>query len=126
MPDLAFALSQWVESTRAGMRSAAIEHFVRTIEVFAENCPVKTGRTLNSFVATLNEPAANTDPGPGEYDKTGAAVVAQARAIAESATVGDTIYFTSDYPGATLAEEGNRHLPPRRMVMAAANQWGDE
>ena len=120
-------LESWVAQCGEDMhRRFVVGKFVSAVETFIANCPVKTGRTLNSFRATLNEPPTNTDPGPGEHDKSGSEVLEQARQVAESAAFGDTLHFGSDYVGAIVAEEGNRGVKPHRMIMATVNAWGDE
>jgi len=122
MPD---QLEQWGELCRLSMQKDVVDRFMTSVETFITNCPVVTGRTLNSFRATINEPATNTDPGEGVHDKTGEAVLDQCRMVAESANPGDQIFFGSDYWAAEVVENGTAKKKPHLMVEAGAQVWGD-
>ena len=118
-------LAAWIAQCKADMQNDVVARFLASVDVFIQNCPIKTGRTLNSFHASLDTPAENTDPGPGEHDKTGNLVREQARQIAEAAMPGQTIHFTSDYAPAIISEEGDRNHQPHRMIFGAAQSFGD-
>ena len=119
-------IEEVIGKAKADMLLAVKERMFLAAKEIVELTPTRTGRTRNSFVASIGQPAAGTDPKErgAPYDHDGADALAQIAETIDAVQPGQTVYLTSDYANALRCDVGDKHMAPHQMVERAEIDWG--